>query len=166
VRSSHSQREPAKTRIQTQILTIVSPALYHWPIPLHKVIYVFCCRGLGLHRGVERIDNTVTVPESWAEFTNGNIKRSQAERGASKQMRNDIQSMLNGAGEDLWKQWNKVRRATVYQEIHSNFWFHSNKVYEAHQMVADRTLNIFEISQMHGLVRYQRFLLASNGINN
>jgi len=116
VRSSHSQREPAKTRIQTQILTIVSPALYHWPIPLHKVIYVFCCRGLGLHRGVERIDNTVTVPESWAEFTNGNIKRSQAERGASKQMRNDIQSMLNGAGEDLWKQWNKVRRATVYQE--------------------------------------------------
>ena len=55
------------------------------------------------------MDNTVTVPESWADFTNNNIKRSQAERMASKNMRNDIQNMLNHANDQMWKQWNKVR---------------------------------------------------------
>lgn len=71
-------------------------------------------RGLGLHRGVERVDNTVTVPESWADFTNNNIKRSQAERMASKNMRNDIQNMLNHANDQMWKQWNKVRSSHIF----------------------------------------------------
>lgn len=57
---------------------------------------------------MERIDNTVSVPETWAEFTDGNIRRSQAERANSRNMRNDIQNMLNHVNDQLWKQWNAV----------------------------------------------------------
>ena len=58
---------------------------------------------------MERIDNTVSVPESWADYTNGNILRSQAERNASAKLRNDIQCLLNQSADELWKQWNKVK---------------------------------------------------------
>lgn len=59
---------------------------------------------------MERVDNTVSVPESWAEYTDGNITRSQVERQKSKQLRNNTQSLLNHASEELWRQWNKVNR--------------------------------------------------------
>ncbi|XP_067936930.1 tektin-3-like [Watersipora subatra] len=65
-------------------------------------------RGISVHSGVHRIDNTKSVPESWAEYTHNNVSRSQAERNASKGLRNDLQSMLKHAGSELWNQWNKV----------------------------------------------------------
>ena len=36
-----------------------------------------------------------SVPESWAKFSNDNIQRSQAERAASKDMRNRIEQLLS-----------------------------------------------------------------------
>lgn len=51
---------------------------------------------------------SVSVPETWAKFSNNNIQRSQSERGASKQMRNEIESVLNACANDMWQQWNNV----------------------------------------------------------
>lgn len=88
--------------------SIRNAILWNSNIDITSLLYNVSSRGLQLHRGIERVDNTVSVPESWAEFTNNNLKRSQAERAASRDMRNDIQNMLNHASDQLWNQWNKV----------------------------------------------------------
>ncbi|XP_013387004.1 tektin-3-like [Lingula anatina] len=68
-------------------------------------------RGMAFHNGIERIDNTVSVPETWAKFSNDNIQRSQSERAASKQMRNEIESVLTQCSNEMWQQWNAVNNA-------------------------------------------------------
>ncbi|KAL5018177.1 hypothetical protein ScPMuIL_003899 [Solemya velum] len=68
-------------------------------------------RGLAYHNGVQRIDTTLSVPETWAKFSNDNIQRSQSERAASKQMRNEIESVLNSCANEMWQQWNAVNVA-------------------------------------------------------
>ncbi|KAK7112720.1 hypothetical protein V1264_012128 [Littorina saxatilis] len=65
-------------------------------------------RGIAYHNGVNRIDNTVSVPETWARFSNDNVQRSQSERAASKQMRNELESVLNACANEMWNQWNAV----------------------------------------------------------
>jgi len=65
-------------------------------------------RGIAYHNGVHRVDNTVSVPETWARFSNNNVQRSQSERAASKQMRNEIESVLNACANEMWNQWNAV----------------------------------------------------------
>lgn len=54
---------------------------------------------------------SVSVPESWAKFSNDNIQRSQSERAASKQMRNEIESVLNSCANEMWQEWNSVNVA-------------------------------------------------------
>lgn len=68
-------------------------------------------RGIAFHNGVQRIDNTVSVPETWARFSNDNVQRSQSERAASKQMRNEVESVLNQCANEMWNQWNSVNVA-------------------------------------------------------
>lgn len=68
-------------------------------------------RGIAYHNGVERVDNTLSVPESWAQFSNNNIQRSQSERAASKNMRNEIESVLNSSANEMWQEWNSVNVA-------------------------------------------------------
>ncbi|PIK49434.1 putative tektin-3 [Apostichopus japonicus] len=64
--------------------------------------------GLGFHRGVEGIDQTVSLPESWAKFSNDNILRSQRERNASKGLRSDSDSVMQETSNEMWTQHNNV----------------------------------------------------------
>ncbi|XP_048763179.1 tektin-3-like isoform X1 [Ostrea edulis] len=68
-------------------------------------------RGIAFHNGVHRIDRTVSVPETWAKFSNDNIQRSQSERAASREMRNEIESVLNSCANEMWQEWNSVNVA-------------------------------------------------------
>ena len=68
-------------------------------------------RGLAYHNGVELIDNTKSVPETWCMFTNNNIKRSQAERAASRHLRNELNTVLNDCSNEMWHQWNLANQA-------------------------------------------------------
>ncbi|OWK15004.1 TEKT3 [Cervus elaphus hippelaphus] len=67
--------------------------------------------GVSYFRGVERVDATVSVPESWAKFTDDNILRSQSERAASAKLREDIQNLLVVTANEMWNQFNKVNLA-------------------------------------------------------
>nr|KAF6417417.1 tektin 3 [Molossus molossus] len=67
--------------------------------------------GISYFRGVERVDATVSVPESWAKFTDDNILRSQSERTASAKLRDDIQNLLVVTANEMWNQFNKVNLA-------------------------------------------------------
>ena len=53
----------------------------------------------------------MSVPESWAKFSNDNILRSQRERNASKGLRGDIDSTLQETSNDMWTQNNAVNVA-------------------------------------------------------
>ncbi|CAI9718851.1 Hypothetical predicted protein [Octopus vulgaris] len=66
--------------------------------------------GVNYHFGVEKIDNTVSNPETWCMFTNNNIKRSQAERAASKHLRNEIDTTLLNCCNEMWHQWNQTNQ--------------------------------------------------------
>ena len=51
---------------------------------------------------------SLSVPETWAKFSNDNIQRSQSERAGSRQLRNEMENCLNMCSNDMWKQWNNV----------------------------------------------------------
>lgn len=68
-------------------------------------------RGLAYHDGIERVDNTTSVPESWAKYSNNNIQRSQSERAASTDKRNQIEQLLNKCHTAMINQWNTVKNA-------------------------------------------------------
>jgi len=67
--------------------------------------------GINYYAGIENVDNTVTIPTSWAQFSDANIRRSQAERAASAKMREEIEACLNKTSNDMWTQWNRVNVA-------------------------------------------------------
>uniref|UniRef100_A0A8D2P9E7 Tektin n=1 Tax=Zosterops lateralis melanops TaxID=1220523 RepID=A0A8D2P9E7_ZOSLA len=68
-------------------------------------------RGLHFFKGVERIDATVSVPETWARFTDNNIFRSQSARAASAKLRASTESLLMGTADEMWRQFSKVNDA-------------------------------------------------------
>ncbi|XP_060220999.1 tektin-3 [Meriones unguiculatus] len=67
--------------------------------------------GISYFRGAENVDATVSVPESWAKFTDDNILRSQSERAASAQLREDTENLLVVIANEMWNQFNKVNLA-------------------------------------------------------
>ncbi|NXL45553.1 TEKT3 protein, partial [Podilymbus podiceps] len=67
--------------------------------------------GISYYRGVERVDATISVPESWAKFTDSNILRSQSERAASAKLRDNIENLLAVTANEMWHQFNKVNIA-------------------------------------------------------
>lgn len=67
--------------------------------------------GVGYHPGVENIDNTISIPESWVRFTQENIARSQKMRAASEKIRGDIDALLRQCANEMWSQFNSVNNA-------------------------------------------------------
>ncbi|KAL8606870.1 hypothetical protein ACOMHN_036508 [Nucella lapillus] len=67
--------------------------------------------GVGYVPGIENIDNTITIPESWARYTQENIARSQKERAASERLRGEIDSTLRQCANEMWNNFNAVNNA-------------------------------------------------------
>jgi len=90
-------------------------------------------RGIAYVDGINRVDNTTSVPETWAKFSNDNIQRSQSERAASNAMRNQIESTLNRCATAMMNQWNTVNKAFTdrimeYMEAKTRLQTHLSKV--------------------------------------
>ncbi|XP_064007844.1 tektin-3 [Pogoniulus pusillus] len=62
--------------------------------------------GIAYYRGVERVDATISVPESWAKFTDDNILLSQSERAASAKLRDSVENLLVVTANQMWRQFN------------------------------------------------------------
>ncbi|XP_066560481.1 tektin-3 isoform X2 [Amia ocellicauda] len=67
--------------------------------------------GISFYRGVERIDPSLSIPDSWAKFTDDNILRSQSERAASAKLRDEIEILLSSTSNEMWNQFNSVNVA-------------------------------------------------------
>ncbi|KAM4673798.1 tektin-3 [Amazona ochrocephala] len=67
--------------------------------------------GISYYRGVECVDATITVPETWAKFTDTNIFCSQNDWAASAKLRDNIETLLAVTAEEMWSQFNTVNVA-------------------------------------------------------
>ncbi|KAL5007548.1 hypothetical protein ScPMuIL_016354 [Solemya velum] len=67
--------------------------------------------GIGYHPGIENVDNTITIPESWARYTQENVARCQRERAASERLRGEIDHCLRSCANEMWNQFNGVNNA-------------------------------------------------------
>ncbi|KAM4525292.1 tektin-3 [Odontesthes bonariensis] len=67
--------------------------------------------GIGYYRGIDRIDHSVSLPDSWSKFTDDNILQSQSERAASHKLRDEIEILLNTTSNEMWNQFNNANVA-------------------------------------------------------
>lgn len=80
---------------------------------------------------------SITEAESWAEASNGVVKKSQAERSTSNQLRSDIDNAINAVGHEMWKAWGDTnnalaKRALEMLEAKENIQIHLHKVTKDH----------------------------------
>lgn len=54
------------------------------------------------------LSNRISIPETWAKFTDNNILRSQNERVTSAKVRDDIENLLNSTSSEMWNQYNTL----------------------------------------------------------
>ncbi|XP_071386331.1 tektin-3 [Centroberyx affinis] len=67
--------------------------------------------GIGYYRGIERLDPSLSLPDSWSKFTDDNILHSQSERAASHKLRDEIEILLNTTSNEMWNQFSSVNIA-------------------------------------------------------
>ncbi|XP_061875005.1 tektin-3-like [Colius striatus] len=70
-----------------------------------------CSDGISYYHGVQRVDATISVPESWAKFSDDNILQSQRERVASAQLRDSIENLMEVTATEMRCQFNRVNVA-------------------------------------------------------
>lgn len=101
-------------------------------------------RGIQYYDGIHRVDNTVSVPETWAKFSDNNIRRSQSERSASRDIRSLIDQLMSTVSTTLTNEWNAVNtaladRVAEYTATRNGIQAHLSKVL---QEVMDMEKNI------------------------
>lgn len=77
------------------------------------------------HDGIEEEDVSGSVPQSWAKFSKNNVEESQSGRSATRQLRYDVNNLINNAASDMSVHWNKTNRAftdriSESQDAHRN----------------------------------------------
>ncbi|KAM3592669.1 uncharacterized protein V6R79_023105 [Siganus canaliculatus] len=67
--------------------------------------------GIGYYRGIDRLDPSLSLPDTWSKFTDDNILLSQSERSVSQKLRDEIEILLNTTSNEMWNQFNNVNVA-------------------------------------------------------
>ncbi|XP_051488292.1 tektin-5 [Apus apus] len=60
---------------------------------------------IAFYHGIEKIDGTVSVPATWAKFSQDNIRNSQHARANSVKLREDAEAALENTSEEMWNQF-------------------------------------------------------------
>uniref|UniRef100_A0A4X1VQ47 Tektin n=1 Tax=Sus scrofa TaxID=9823 RepID=A0A4X1VQ47_PIG len=66
---------------------------------------------ISFFHGVEKIDGTISVPETWAKFSNDNIRHSQNMRANSIRLREEAQNLFEVLSDQMWKQFTNTNLA-------------------------------------------------------
>ncbi|XP_010608273.1 tektin-5 [Fukomys damarensis] len=61
--------------------------------------------------GMEKVDGTVSVPETWAKFSNDNIKHSQNMRANSIRLWEEAEHLFESLSDQMWKQFTDTNLA-------------------------------------------------------
>ncbi|ELW67633.1 Tektin-5 [Tupaia chinensis] len=66
---------------------------------------------ISFFHGVERVDGTVSVPETWAKFSNDNIRHSQSMRANSIRLREEAEHLMETLSDQMWRQFTDTNLA-------------------------------------------------------
>ncbi|XP_006867279.1 PREDICTED: tektin-5 [Chrysochloris asiatica] len=66
---------------------------------------------ISFFHGMEKVDGTVSVPETWAKFSNDNIRHSQNMRANSIRLREEAEHLLESLSDQMWKQFTNTNLA-------------------------------------------------------
>ncbi|MBN3288361.1 TEKT3 protein, partial [Polyodon spathula] len=67
--------------------------------------------GINYFPGVDRMDLSISLPESWAKCSDNNILRSQREHSVSARLRGEAERAMELASRHMWSQYNTVNVA-------------------------------------------------------
>jgi len=89
-------------------------------------------RNINLHGGIERVDPSITIPDTWAEFSNNNMQKSQGARSQSQRLRGTVDGLVTSCANDMWSHWNQSnrnfqQRITETTDTHNKLQSHLSK---------------------------------------
>ena len=85
----------------------------------------FSIRGINLHGGIEKIDSTISIPETWSHFSQNNVQASQGARAQSQRLRSTVDDLLNTEHNSIQQNWTDTNRA-LQQRIAETISAHTN----------------------------------------
>jgi len=103
------------------------------------------------HDGIEEEDVSGSVPQSWAKFSKNNVEESQAGRSSTRQLRYDVNNLINNAASDMSVHWNKTNRAftdrisesqDAHRNLKSNLILTKNEIAEQERYIERLKSNI------------------------
>jgi len=68
-------------------------------------------KDIAFHSGIEKVDPTVSIPETWAGFTEALLRRSKMERATAQKLHAYIDNLLVQAANEVWAAWNNTNNA-------------------------------------------------------
>jgi len=68
-------------------------------------------RGLNLHSGVERVDATRSIPETWASHSMRNIQESQGARSRSQRLSAEVENLVTTRASHMQQHWDQTNKA-------------------------------------------------------
>ncbi|XP_027466091.1 tektin-5 isoform X2 [Zalophus californianus] len=66
---------------------------------------------ISFFHGMEKVDGTISVPESWAKFSNANIRHSQNMRANSIRLCKEAENLFEALSDQMWKQFTHTNLA-------------------------------------------------------
>ncbi|XP_036053479.1 tektin-5 [Onychomys torridus] len=66
---------------------------------------------ISFFHGMEKFDGTVSVPETWAKFSNDNIRHSQNMRANSIRLREEAEHLFETLSDQMWRQFTNTNLA-------------------------------------------------------
>ena len=124
------------------------------------------------HDGIEEEDVSGSVPQSWAKFSKNNVEESQGEfsrfrwslscnpplqaagRSATRQLRYDVNNLINNAASDMSVHWNKTNRAFTDRlasslKTASDKYFRISECQDAHRNLKSNLILTKNVSSFH-----------------
>ncbi|KAM4819905.1 tektin-5 isoform 2-T2 [Thomomys bottae] len=66
---------------------------------------------ISFYHGLEKLDDSVSVPETWTKFSNNNIRHSQNMRANSIRLREEAEHLFESLSDQMWKQFTDTNLA-------------------------------------------------------
>ncbi|XP_069859457.1 tektin-5 [Dipodomys merriami] len=66
---------------------------------------------ISFFHGMEKVDGSISVPESWSRFSNNNIRHSQNMRANSIRLREEAEHLFESLSDQMWKQFTDTNLA-------------------------------------------------------
>ncbi|XP_036163707.1 tektin-5 [Myotis myotis] len=66
---------------------------------------------ISFFHGMEKVDGTISVPETWAKFSNDNIRHSQNMRANSIRLQEEAKNLFDTLSDQMWKQFTNTNLA-------------------------------------------------------